>query len=80
MSTQNGDPLRRIAEHVADRLSECGYAFVEDDKIEGLAAVLRSFLTVAGISVNTVKGDVDPMPTADCPSLPSQPVLAPAGR
>ena len=53
MSTQNGDRLRRIAEKVADCFSEHGYAFVEDDKIDGLTTVLRSFLTVAGIPVNT---------------------------
>ncbi|BFU44096.1 hypothetical protein [Krasilnikovia sp. MM14-A1004] len=42
-------PLRRIAEQVADCLAESGHAFVEDDKIDGLAAVLGSFLVVAGI-------------------------------
>ena len=52
MSIQTSDPLRRIAEQVADRFAECGYAFVEDDKIEGLTAVLRSFLTAAAIPVN----------------------------
>lgn len=52
MSIQTGDPLRRIAEQVADCFAECGYAFVEDDKIDGLAAVLRSFLTAAAIPIN----------------------------
>lgn len=53
MSTQSTDPLLWIAEQVADLFSEHGYAFVEDDKLDGLAAVLRSFLVVAGIPVNT---------------------------
>jgi hypothetical protein len=52
MAIQNGDPLWRVADRVADCLSEHGYAFVEDDKLEALAAVLRSFLTAAGIPVN----------------------------
>jgi len=43
------DPLWRIAEQVADCFAERGYAFVEDDKLGTLVAVLRSFLTVAGI-------------------------------
>jgi hypothetical protein len=54
MSTQNGDPLWRVAEQVADCLSERGYAFVDDDKLESLAAALRSFLTATGIPVNAV--------------------------
>jgi hypothetical protein len=37
---------------VADCFSERGYAFVEDDKIETLAAVLRTFLTVTRIPVH----------------------------
>jgi hypothetical protein len=52
MSAENRDPLFQIAEQVADCFAEFGYAFIEDDKIEGLAALLGSFLTVAGISVN----------------------------
>jgi hypothetical protein len=46
------DPLHRIAEQVADCFAGSGYAFVEQDKIDGLAVVLNSFLTVAGIPVN----------------------------
>ena len=49
------DPLHRIAEQVADCFADSGYAFVEQDKIDGLAAVLNSFLTVAQISVNSPK-------------------------
>jgi hypothetical protein len=67
MTTQVRDPLTRIAEQVADSISACGYAFVEDDKIDGLAAVLRSFLTVAGIPVNTASGDALATPTAAHP-------------
>ena len=63
MIAQVDDPLMRIAEHVADCFSGSGYAFVEADKVETLAAVLHTFLTVAGIPVNTAAephvGDVD---------------------
>jgi hypothetical protein len=51
MAVQNSDPLWRAAERAADCISEHGYAFVEDDKLEALAAVLRSFLTATGIPV-----------------------------
>jgi hypothetical protein len=44
--------LRQIAEQVADCFADSGYAFVEEDKIEGLAATLGSFLCSAGIPVN----------------------------
>jgi len=46
------DALHWIAEQVADCFADSGYAFVEEDKIDGLAAVLGSFLTVAGIPVD----------------------------
>ncbi len=52
MIAQVDDPLMRIAEQVADCFSESGYAFVEDDMVETLAAVLHTFLTVVGIPVN----------------------------
>lgn len=53
MSTHNDhETLRHIAEQVADCFSACGYAFVEDDKLEALAATLQSFLAVVGIPVN----------------------------
>jgi hypothetical protein len=64
MSTPCGDPLHWIAERVADCFAESGYAFVEDDKIPGLAAVLGSFLTVAGIPVNADTAIGEPVPTA----------------
>lgn len=50
------NPLHRIAEQVADCFAGSGYAFVEQDKIDGLALTLNSFLTVAGIPVNPQKG------------------------
>ena len=63
MIAQVDDPLVRIAERVADCFSKSGYAFVEDDKVEPLAAALRTFLIVEGIPVNTINeptvGDVD---------------------
>ena len=51
-ATTHADPLRLIAEQVADCFAGSGYAFVEEGKINGLAATLGSFLTVAGIEVN----------------------------
>lgn len=54
MITQVDEPLMRIAEQVADCFSESGYAFVEDDKVQTLAAVLQTFLTVMGIPVNNL--------------------------
>jgi hypothetical protein len=63
MDSQDCDPLRRIAGQVADCFAECGYAFIEDDKIEGLAALLESFLTIAGIPV-ALPGASDPAPEA----------------
>jgi hypothetical protein len=79
MRAQNADPLRQIAEQVADCFAERGYAFVEDDKIEGLAALLESFLTVAGIPAN-LPGTGDPIPSGhDLPSI-GQPMPARSGR
>ncbi|MDT5042691.1 MAG: HTH-type transcriptional regulator / antitoxin HipB [Actinoplanes sp.] len=49
------DPLHRIAEQVADCFADSGYAFIEQDKTDGLAVMLNSFLTVAGIPVNPPK-------------------------
>ena len=71
MGVKGSDPLHHIAEQVADRFAESGYAFVEDAKIDGLAEVLGSFLTVAGIPVNPPLID-DPTwddddPTTDSP-------------
>jgi hypothetical protein len=54
------NPLHRIAEQVADCFADSGYAFVEQDKIDGLAVVLDSFLTEAGIPVNPFKGTSKP--------------------
>jgi hypothetical protein len=51
--------MRRISQQVADCFSENGYAFVEDDKLEALAAVLTLFLADAEISVN-VPADASP--------------------
>ena len=49
MSANERDPLRHIAEQVADCFAESGFAFVEDDRIDELAALLGSFLSAAGI-------------------------------
>jgi len=62
MSVKSHDRIHQIAEQVANCFAESGYAFIEDDKIEGLAALLGSFLTVAGIPINPL-GTSDPMPS-----------------
>lgn len=65
MSVKDIDPLHRIAEQDADCFADSGYAFVTEDKIDGLAAVLGSFLAVAGIPVNPPGAehpDDDPFP------------------
>lgn len=63
MKTGNEDPLLHGARRVADTLAGCGYAFIEDDQLDGLAAVLRSFLTVARIPVNSTEADTGRVPT-----------------
>jgi hypothetical protein len=76
MTIRNGDPLWNAADQVAYCLSEYGYAFVEDDKLDALAAVLRSFLTAAGIPVHV--GEVPGVaPTADRAASASCPANAP---
>ncbi|MEV6341869.1 hypothetical protein [Actinoplanes sp. NPDC051851] len=52
MTTSDEDPVWRIAVQVADCFSQGGYAFVEDDMIDSLAATLRTFLERAGISTS----------------------------
>ena len=64
MSAKGCDQLRHIAEQVAYCFAASGYAFVEDDKIEELTALLGSFLTVAGIPAN-LPGTGDSIPGAD---------------
>ena len=46
------DVLRDIAEQVADCFAASGYAFVEEDEIDKLAAALRSFLAAAEIPLH----------------------------
>jgi hypothetical protein len=62
MSVKDRDRLHQIAEQVANCFAESGYAFVEDDKLEGLAALLGSFLTVAGIPINPLDPSDRPHP------------------
>ncbi|MEU4557192.1 hypothetical protein AB0F72_02300 [Actinoplanes sp. NPDC023936] len=52
MADTDRDPLRDAAQRVADCWSQGGYAFVEDDRIDGLATTLRAFLHVAAIPMN----------------------------
>jgi hypothetical protein len=59
------DQLTRIAGQVADCFSASGYAFVEEENLETLAAALRRFLTEARIPVNAGSasyGASDPPP------------------
>lgn len=75
MSVKDCDPLHRIAEQVADYFTYSGYAFVEEDKIDGLAATLGSFLTVAGIPINPPDSgdpDDDPFPLDEPASTPGR--------
>ena len=51
MSQQN-EPILAIAEKVADMITYSGYAYVEEDHLNGLAAALQAFLNSAGIPVN----------------------------
>ncbi|GAA3351408.1 hypothetical protein GCM10020358_80990 [Amorphoplanes nipponensis] len=62
----NRDVLRHLAEQVADCLADRGYAFVEEDRIEGLAATLGSFLASAGIPINPPDAPVG-TPGVGCP-------------
>ncbi|MBB2940621.1 hypothetical protein FB565_000325 [Actinoplanes lutulentus] len=52
MSEPDQDTLRQTAEQIADLWSHRGYAFVEDDQLDGLATTLRAFLCVARIPFN----------------------------
>ena len=49
---QPDDPILAIADKVADMIAYCGYAYVEEEHLIGLATALRSFLSSAGIPVN----------------------------
>jgi hypothetical protein len=52
MTVLSSDPMLTIADQVTYCLSQYGYAFVEDDKVEALADTLKSFLKTAGIPIN----------------------------
>jgi hypothetical protein len=47
--SQPNDPILAVAHKVADMIAYCGYAYVEEEHVDGLAAALRSFLSSAGI-------------------------------
>ena len=57
MTNSNEDPVRLVAEQVADGLWQGGYAFLEDHNLEPLAATLRAFLATAGIPINVPGAD-----------------------
>ena len=52
MMVESHEPLQRIAAQVANCFAESGYAFIEDDQLDGLVVQLEAFLAVAGIAVN----------------------------
>ena len=52
MAAEIDEPLIRLAERVADCFAERGYAYIEDDHIEMLAASLQTVLAAAGIPAN----------------------------
>jgi hypothetical protein len=56
MDARNDDPLWRSAARVADCLSECGYAFLEDDELADLVDVLRDFLQARGLPNGEASG------------------------
>lgn len=47
------DPLWRAARQAADCLSQAGYAFVGDNRIEGLATAVQRSLESVGIPTNS---------------------------
>lgn len=61
LSAQDHEPMRHIAQRVADCISKSGYAFIEDDKLEALAAALTFFL---------VEADIPPAQVAECCGSP----------
>ncbi len=44
--------IRNVAQGVAACIADYGVAFVEDDKLDALAATLRTFFQAASISVH----------------------------
>ncbi|WP_221328551.1 hypothetical protein [Actinoplanes sp. L3-i22] len=44
--------LKEMAGAVADLMADRGFAFVENDRVEALAATLRAFLSTAGLPIN----------------------------
>lgn len=51
MSQQN-DPILAIANKAAEMITYCGYAYVEEEPLDGLAAALQAFLNSMAIPVN----------------------------
>ena len=51
MSQQN-DSILAIANKVADVITYCGYACIEEEHLDGLAAALQLFLNSAEIPVH----------------------------
>ena len=53
MDVQQQNPIGDIIERVADYLAERGYAYVEDDKLDDLAAALTAALRAAAIPIHS---------------------------
>ena len=51
------DRMMKIAERTADALAAAGLVFIEDDKIDALAATLRGFLITAGVHLDRTDAD-----------------------
>ncbi|MEV4279911.1 hypothetical protein [Actinoplanes xinjiangensis] len=50
--TTPDDRMMQLAERVADALAEAGLVFIEDDKLDALALILRAFLIAADLPLD----------------------------
>jgi hypothetical protein len=49
--------IKGMAAAVADLMADRGFAFVENDRVDALAATLRAFLVTAGLPMNPPEQD-----------------------
>jgi hypothetical protein len=56
MIAANADPMGNLASAVADLVMDTGMAFIEDDKVAALEAVLREFFVREKMSVDGAHG------------------------
>jgi hypothetical protein len=57
MTMTTDETMREIAERAADALAAAGLVFIEDDKLDGLTAVLHGFLIAADLPLNQADSD-----------------------